>query len=173
MQMIKSCGEMVCRCQRYVRSNWRRIASGRGCAQTSRINVADAGLTLVELLVVLSILGLFAALAAPQVLKYLGGAKTGTSKTQLSNIQSAVELYYLDVGSYPPANVGLGALVKAPPLVAKWNGPYLKKQKAVIDPWGRPYQYRFPGKHGAFDLFTLGRDGQPGGTGEDQDINSW
>jgi len=133
----------------------------------------EAGFTLVELLVVLAILSLFAALAAPQVLKYLGGAKTGTARTQLSNIQSAIELYYLDIGSYPTSEVGLSALIKSPAEIPKWSGPYIKKKKALTDPWGRIYQYRLPGKYGDFDLFSHGRDGKIGGSGEDEDITSW
>lgn len=144
--------------------------------QTSRVgdvHARDAGLTLVELLVVLAILSLFAALAAPQVLRYLGSARSGTAKTQIANFVSAVELYYLDVGSYPPQDLGLKALVEAPPQAPGWKGPYVKKASALNDPWGRPYVYRQPGQHGAFEILSLGSDGQAGGEGDDQDVTSW
>lgn len=134
---------------------------------------ADAGLTLVELLVVLGILALVTSVAAPQVLRYLGTAKTGTARTQLSHLVSAVELYFIDVGAYPPQDIGLKALLEAPAETSRWNGPYLKKEMALIDPWGRPYSYRFPGQRGDMDIFSLGRDGQTGGTGEDADLTSW
>ncbi len=86
---------------------------------------------------------------------------------------SAVELYYLDVGAYPPQDAGLQALMQNPVAVAKWNGPYLKKEGGLVDAWGRPFTYKSPGEHGDFDITSLGRDGQPGGSGEDQDVVSW
>ncbi len=133
----------------------------------------NAGLTLVELLVVLAILALFTSLAVPQVLRYLGSARTETTRTQISSLSSAVELYYLDVGQYPNATDGLDALMQAPQNASRWNGPYLKKTGGLQDPWGKPYVYRFPGKHGDFDILSLGRDGAPGGEGEDRDVTSW
>lgn len=139
----------------------------------SVIEATDAGLTLIELLVVLAILSLFAALAAPQVLRYIGSARSETTKTQIANLVSAVELYYLDVGSYPPQDVGLKALTEAPSQARSWNGPYLKKSGALVDPWGRAYLYRHPSQHGPFEIVSLGRDGQVGGDGEDRDITSW
>jgi general secretion pathway protein G len=148
-------------------------SADRKSSDADRISKSQAGLTLVELLVVLAILALFAGLAAPQVLRYLGTARTETAKTQLSSIESAIELYYLDVGHYPPSEPGLKSLIEAPANTATWNGPYLKKSKSLFDPWGNPYLYRFPGKHGDFDVLSFGRDGQPGGDGEDQDVTSW
>lgn len=134
----------------------------------------DAGYTLIELLVVLGILAMLAGMVAPQVLRYLGTARTETAKTQINSLLSATELYYLDVGSYPAADMGLKALVEAPPQVKRWNGPYLKKSVTnLVDPWGKPYVYQVPGKHGSVDIFSLGRDGQTGGTGEDSDVSSW
>lgn len=133
----------------------------------------EAGFTLLELLVVLAILGLLAAIIAPRVIGYLGQAKTSTTKTQINNIMSALELYRLDVGHYPSQQEGLPALVAAPPNAVGWNGPYLKNQTAVTDPWGQAYLYKNPGQHGEVDVFSLGADKQPGGTGEDQDVGSW
>ena len=131
------------------------------------------GFTLVELLVVLVILGLIVGFAAPQVMNYLGGAKTDTAQVQVERLSAILDLYRLDVGSYPDESAGLNALLEAPAGVENWNGPYLKKADAIIDPWGRPYVYRSPGEHGEYDLYSLGDDGQEGGEGEDQDVTSW
>ena len=134
---------------------------------------AQAGFTLIELLVVLVILGLLAAFAAPQVLNYLGRAKTDAARAQVQNIASILDLYRLEVGSYPAQQDGLDALLEQPPDAARWNGPYVKRRDALTDPWGQIYEYRFPGEHGAYDLYTLGADRSEGGEGEDQDVTSW
>lgn len=133
----------------------------------------EEGFTLLELLVVLGIIALLAALIAPQVIRYLSDARSKTAEAQLKNIESSIELYYLDNGAYPAGESGLMALVEAPANVPGWRGPYLKKREALVDPWGKPYAYRSPGEHGKFDLFTFGRDGKEGGTGEDKDIVNW
>jgi general secretion pathway protein G len=133
----------------------------------------DAGFTLLELLVVLAILGLLAAIIAPQVIKYLGTSRTQTAKVQVQNVVAALELYRLDVGRYPTPQEGLKALVTAPTTATGWNGPYLRKDSALVDPWGDGYLYRVPGEHGEVDVFSLGSDKQPGGTGEAQDVGSW
>ena len=130
----------------------------------------DAGFTLIELLIVLGILALLASFAAPQVLRYLGKARTEAAKIQISAISSALELYALDNGGYPSPQVGLPALMQRPQAATRWSGPYLKKEEGLKDPWGRPYQYRVPGRSGPFEVFTLGRDNAPGGTGEDSDV---
>ncbi|MEM7620868.1 MAG: type II secretion system major pseudopilin GspG [Pseudomonadota bacterium] len=132
-----------------------------------------AGFTLLELLIVLSILALFAALAGPQLIKYLSKAKAETAQVQVNNLISAVELYYLDTGRYPSKEGGLAALLKDPGNVPRWNGPYLKKQDGLTDPWDHSYQYRHPGQHGDFDIYSFGRDNAEGGEGEDKDITSW
>ncbi len=116
----------------------------------------DQGFTLVELLVVLAILGLLALVAVPQVLGYLDNAKVGTAKSSIEGISSALDLYKADMGAYPTTEQGLTALVAAPSGVAGWNGPYIKKPKSLIDPWGHPFQYKFPGDHGEYDIFSLG-----------------
>jgi general secretion pathway protein G len=131
------------------------------------------GFTLVELLVVLAILGLVAAVAAPQVLKYLGKAKTDTAKIDIKGIGVALDLYLLDVGHYPTEQEGLSVLVQKPSGGGAWHGPYLKSNRIPADPWGRPYIYRFPGQHGDYDLYTFGADNAPGGTGQDQDVVNW
>jgi general secretion pathway protein G len=134
---------------------------------------AQAGFTLIELLVVLVILGLLAAFAAPQVLNYLGRAKTDAARAQVQNIASTLDLYRLEVGSYPSQQDGLEALLEEPADAPRWNGPYVKRRDALTDPWGRMYLYRYPGEHGAHDLYSLGADGGEGGEGEDQDVTSW
>jgi len=138
--------------------------------QGGRTNVN--GFTLVELLVVLAILGLVAAVAAPQVLKYLAKAKTDTARIDLKGIGVALDLYLLDTGHYPTEQEGLAILVQKPNN-AEWHGPYLKTKGIPLDPWGRPYIYRFPGQHGDYDLYTFGADNAPGGTGQDQDVVNW
>ncbi|MFQ5773840.1 MAG: type II secretion system major pseudopilin GspG [Kiloniellaceae bacterium] len=131
------------------------------------------GFTLVELLVVLVILGLMVAFAAPRLIKYVGGAKTDAAKIQIERLSSVLDLYRLEVGGYPSEDQGLNALIERPADAETWNGPYLKKADSLLDPWRRPYVYRFPGEHGDYDLYSLGADGQEGGDGEDQDVTSW
>jgi general secretion pathway protein G len=133
----------------------------------------DDGFTLLELLVVLAIMGLLAAIVAPQVLKYLGSSRTQTAKVQIQNITSALELYKLDVGRYPTQDEGLQALVTAPSGGVAWNGPYLKNSTALQDPWGQPYHLRSPGQHGEVDVYTLGSDKAEGGSGEARDVGNW
>jgi general secretion pathway protein G len=133
----------------------------------------EAGFTLLEMLVVLAIMGLLAAIVAPQVLKYLGSSRTQTAKVQIQNITAALELYRLDVGRYPSNEEGLPSLVAAPNSAVGWNGPYLQKPTALTDPWGQPYLYRNPGQHGEVDVYTLGSDKAEGGTGEARDVGNW
>jgi len=133
----------------------------------------EDGFTLVELLVVLAILGLLAAIAVPQVMRQLGGAKSKAAEIQMEKLGGVLDLYRLEIGAYPTAAEGMSALVDRPVSAPSWNGPYLKNRDSLIDPWGRPYQYRSPGDHGEYDLWSLGADGKPGGDGEDQDVASW
>jgi general secretion pathway protein G len=133
----------------------------------------DAGFTLLELLVVLAILGLLAAIIGPQVLKYLAQGKTQAARVQIQNVVAALELYKLDVGHYPTQAEGLNALVTAPQQEVGWNGPYLRRESALKDPWGEPYLYKNPGQHGEFDVYSLGSDKAEGGTGEAQDVGNW
>ena len=133
----------------------------------------QAGFTLVELLVVLGIIALLAAVVAPQVIRYVGDARVETARVQLKNIESALELYYLDAGQYPTTEQGLNALVSAPAGVEAWHGPYIKLKKGIVDPWGQTFGYKQPGEHGALDVFSLGRDKAAGGEGEAKDIVNW
>jgi general secretion pathway protein G len=140
-------------------------------AQTRRRG--EAGFTLLEMLVVLAIMGLLAAIIAPQVLKYLGSSKSQAAKVQIQNIDAALQLFKLDVGRFPTQEEGLNAVVTAPATATGWNGPYLQRQTALNDPWGSPYQYRNPGKHGEVDVYSLGSDKAEGGTGEAADVGNW
>ena len=115
------------------------------------------GFTLVELLVVLAILSFIAALATPQVLKYLARAKVDTAKIDIKGIGVALDLFLIDAGRYPNDQEGLTVLVQKPPGV-EWHGPYLKSKTVPVDPWGRPYVYHFPGQHGDYDLYSQGAD---------------
>jgi general secretion pathway protein G len=128
---------------------------------------------LVELLVVLAILGMLAAIAAPQALRYLGGARHNAAKLQLQGLTSALDLFQLDVGRYPLREEGLAALVQQPAGQARWNGPYVRKTEQLQDPWQRPWRYRVPGEHGSYDLFSLGADDRLGGAGENRDVTNW
>jgi general secretion pathway protein G len=146
-----------------------------GRASTSHATdlARSAGFTLLELLVVLVILGLLAAIATPQIMGYLGRARSQSAALQIHNLSSALDLYHLDVGSYPSEKEGLDSLVEAPPGVENWSGPYVKKREMLNDPWGRPYKYHNPGEHGPYDLYSLGADDAIGGQGENQDVTNW
>lgn len=133
----------------------------------------EAGFTLLELLVVLAILGLLAAIVGPQVIKYLDSSKSQTARVQAKNVVAALNLFKLDASRFPTQEEGVGSLITKPPNVANWNGPYLPDQSAIVDPWGRTYLLRIPGEHGDVDVYSLGSDGQPGGTGEAKDVGSW
>ena len=131
------------------------------------------GFTLLEILVVLVILGLMASLVGPQVFKHLSSSKTKAAQLQIQELSGALDLYRLELGSYPTTEQGLDALLTKPRNMDNWNGPYLKKNVIRKDPWGNDYQYRSPGQHGDFDLWSLGADNREGGDGENRDVLSW
>jgi len=131
------------------------------------------GFTLIELLVVLVILGLLAGLVGPQILRYLGSAKSDTTRLQIEELGAGLDLFHLEVGRYPTTDEGLAALVEEPTGVSNWNGPYLKKKTMPNDPWGNNYNYVSPGENGIYDLFSLGQDNMEGGEDENEDIVSW
>jgi general secretion pathway protein G len=133
----------------------------------------ERGFTLVEILVVITIIGLIMGLVGPRVLNYLTESKAKAAKIQIESFASALDLFFLDAGRYPSGSEGLAALVQRPGSISGWNGPYLKGGLVPADPWGNPYIYRSPGQRGAYDLVSFGADGQEGGTGTASDITSW
>ena len=127
------------------------------------------GFTLLELLVVIVIIGLLAGYVAPRYFSQVGKSEVQVARAQIDSLEKALDQYRLDMRRYPSTEEGLDALVAKPVAASTWNGPYLKKA-VPPDPWGRPFVYRVPGEKGEFDLVSLGRDGKPGGAGEDADI---
>ncbi|MDT7838954.1 type II secretion system major pseudopilin GspG [Aquabacterium sp. OR-4] len=130
------------------------------------------GFTLLELLVVMVIIGLLAGYVGPKLFGQIGKSEVKVARAQLDALGKALDHYRIDTGRYPASEPGLGALVAQPANEPRWQGPYLAKT-VPADPWGRPYAYRAPGEHGDYDLQSYGRDGRPGGDGEDADITSW
>ena len=135
-------------------------------------NFLHSGFTLIELLVVLVILGLLIGYVGPKYFAQLGKSEVKVARAQISSFGKALDQYRLDVGRYPSTEQGLNALVAKPDSEAKWEGPYLEKA-IPKDPWGKAYLYKNPGEHGDYDLFSLGKDGAPGGSGDNVDITSW
>ena len=132
----------------------------------------EAGFTLIEIMVVVVILGILAALVAPNVIGRIGDAQTNAAKADIRAIESAMKLYRMDNFRYPTTDQGVDALVQRPADAKNWpSGGYL--DKVPKDPWGEPYRYLNPGQNGEIDIFTLGADNQPGGEGVDADIGNW
>jgi general secretion pathway protein G len=129
------------------------------------------GFTLLELLVVMVIIGLLAAYVGPRYFSQIGKSEVKVAKAQMDAFEKAIEQYRIDVGRFPTTEQGLASLYTKPNNEPKWAGPYLKKLPPP-DPWGNPFQYKSPGEAGDFDLLSLGKDGRPGGTGEDADITN-
>lgn len=152
----------------FARAALLRRGSARQCGRK-----AEAGFTLMELLVVLAILGLLAAIATPMVLHYLDSAKLSTAKTEVSNLEASLDLYKYDVGSYPTTEQGLQALISAPQGVDNWNGPYVKKTTKLTDPWGHPYLYKNPGDHGDYDIYSYGPHPEEAKSDAKPPITSW
>jgi general secretion pathway protein G len=130
-----------------------------------------SGFTLVELLVVMVIIGMLAALVFPRLIPKVGKGKQAAAKAQIELLGQALDQFRLDTGRYPATTEGLNALM-VDPGAPNWDGPYLKKA-VPNDPWGRPYNYQSPGNHGDYDLISYGADGSPGGEGDNKDILSW
>lgn len=132
----------------------------------------DGGFTLLELLVVMVIIGLLAGFVAPRYFAQVGKSQVKVARAQINSLEQALDQFRLDVGRYPSTEEGLAALNAGPPSVEGWAGPYLRKD-VPADPWGRAYVYQHPGRNSEMELASLGRDGRPGGSGEDADIVNW
>lgn len=132
----------------------------------------NRGFSLLEIMIVMVIIGLIAAMIGPELWGRLGTAQQKAAKTQIEMLMTSLDAYRLDVGSYPSQQEGLNALVNNPG-VDNWTGPYLAKGYVPDDPWKHPYVYQNPGEHGEIDIYSLGSDNRPGGTGKDADIASW
>lgn len=137
------------------------------CATPRRL--ASTGFTLLELLVVIVIIGMLASYVGPKYFSQIGKSEVAVARSQLEALGKAVETFRLDVGRYPTAEEGLGALMSRPESAQGWTGPYLKKA-VPLDPWGHAYVYRFPGIDADFQVVSLGKDGQPGGAAEAADL---
>ncbi|MFO7569220.1 MAG: type II secretion system major pseudopilin GspG [Smithellaceae bacterium] len=131
----------------------------------------EKGFTLIEIIVVMVMIVLLASLVGPKLFPKLGKGKQSAAKAQIELIEQALDHFRLDIGRYPTTQEGLNALTTNPG-IPKWEGSYLRKG-LPMDPWDHPYQYQSPGSHGEFDLFSYGRDGKPGGEGEDADVVNW
>ncbi len=141
--------------------------------QPRRAKRGSAGVTLIEMLVVVTIIALFAALVAPRMLKKSDTARVTAARAQINSFMTALGTYKLDTGTFPTTEQGLQALREKPTDVNQWAGPYLP-QEIPVDPWGHPYLYKYPGEHGDEpDVICYGADGQPGGDGTNADIVSW
>jgi general secretion pathway protein G len=132
----------------------------------------ERGFTLIELMIVIIILGLLAALVGPKLFGKVGAAKQKAAKAQIELFGTALDALRLDVGRYPNTEEGLKSLREKPSGMENWKGPYLPKE-IPNDPWGKPYVYRSPGEHGDYDLLSYGLDGAQGGEGENEDVVSW
>jgi general secretion pathway protein G len=147
---------------------------GKGGADCDRLpqgaSDRERGFTLMEMLVVLVIIGLIAAVAIPQVMKLLESAKHKAARIQLETVAQSLGYYQMDMGGYPGTKEGLPALLSVPQDNELWNGPYVRDARQLKDPWGRDLVYRSPGQSKPFDLVSLGADGKEGGSGDDRDI---
>lgn len=132
----------------------------------------QAGFTLLELLVVMVIIGLLTSYVAPRYFSQVGKSEIKATRAQIDALEKALDQYRLDTGHYPSTEQGLTALNAAPANEPKWEGPYLKRE-VPPDPWGKPYNYKQPGDHAEIDLYSYGKDGQAGGSGENADIGNW
>ncbi|MFO1133998.1 MAG: type II secretion system major pseudopilin GspG [Rhodoblastus sp.] len=141
------------------------VRSAKNQSRNARRRAAQAGFTLVEVLVVISIIGLIMGLVGPRVLNYLSDAKVKAAKIQIESFSSALDLYFLDVGRYPSSTEGLNALMQRPSGAPAWNGPYLKGAIVPKDPWGSAYVYKSPGDRKPYDIMSFGPDGANGAKG--------
>ncbi len=135
---------------------------------------SQTGMSLFELMIVLAILALVASIAAPRLTNHLSRAKSQSALLEIKSIAQSIDYFHLDTGRYPSEQEGLAVLHTRPQGAVTWNGPYMEAQQdGFLDPWGAPYRYTFPGENKAFDVFSYGADGKPGGEGENRDIGNW
>jgi general secretion pathway protein G len=149
-----------------------RRDQGQRLPKPARGFSGSSGFTLLELLVVMVIIGLLAGYVGPKLFGQIGKSEVKVARAQMEAFGKALDQYRLDVGRYPSSAEGLQALLQAPGGESRWAGPYLAKA-VPVDPWGQAYGYRAPGEHGDYDLWSMGRDGRPGGSGEDADVQNW
>ena len=132
-----------------------------------------SGMTLIEILVVLVLIGIVLGIVGGNFIGRGEKAKADAAKIEIGQIGQALDLYKLEIGKYPTTQEGLQALITAPSGTDRWNGPYWKNKAIPKDPWGNEYRYTAPGQHGPFDIVSLGADGKEGGEGADKDVTSW
>jgi general secretion pathway protein G len=167
MRNITRWGNDAVRLGARVRERWKPANRNRLSRRS------EAGFTLVEMLVVITIIGLIMSLVGPRVLTYLSDSKLKTARIQIQGFSAALDLYHIDNGRYPTAAEGLGALAQKPDGAISWNGPYLSGNSVPKDPWGRPYVYKFPGQHGAYDIVSLGPEGREDDASTGVNVTSW
>ncbi|MCP3401797.1 type II secretion system major pseudopilin GspG [Bradyrhizobium sp. CCGB20] len=144
----------------------------RSALRRRRRRCGQEGFTLVEMLVVITIIGMIMALVGPRVLNYLSESRVKAARIQIQSFSSALDLFYLDAGRFPTSSEGLSALVRPVSGAGSWNGPYLKGSTVPNDPWGNPYVYKQPADRAPYEIRSLGSDGQEGGTGTSADLSS-
>ena len=147
----------------------KRLQNGRRISE----RIAERGMTLIEILVVLTLIGVVLGIVGSNYLGKSEQAKAKAAKIEIEQIGQALDLYKLEIGAYPTTQQGLQALVAAPAGINNWAGPYWKKNTVPKDPWGHDYVYASPGTHGAYDILSYGADGKEGGDGVNKDIASW
>jgi general secretion pathway protein G len=138
-----------------------------------KVKTKQSGMTMMELLAVLVIIGIVGGVIGAKFLGQAEEAKRKAAKIEIGQIGQALDLFKLEVGRYPNTSEGLQALITAPPGINNWNGPYWKSDTLPKDPWKNDYKYTQPGQHGAYDIISMGPDGQEGGDGPNRDITSW